>query len=208
MAKQTIDQRVIFNKQVPKVNENFTELYDLFGSATSADLTKLHAVTATADELNLLDTSYTGSQRIIAMTDIPSPPDGSQEDTTLIVPEGSIIEKVWIKVSTKEDTGGTKTMDIGIKSGDDDGFCAGLDCSAAGVVLPEVALDGGGAFWDTTTYGVFLANFIQGTDSDDRGLFNLKDYLTVADTTITIKAGSNDWAEFLGLLYVQYVKFA
>ena len=54
--------------------------------------------------------------------------------TAIVVPAGSVIEAVYVDVATQEATGTTKTVDIGISTGDEDGFLDGVSVASAGTI--------------------------------------------------------------------------
>lgn len=67
-------------------------------------------------------------------------PDTDPHSTGIILPIRGIVQDVYAEVITPEATGATKTIDIGVFGGDEDGFLAGLPVSAAGIV--NGSLDG------------------------------------------------------------------
>lgn len=176
------------------------------------ELNILDGVTATAAELNLNDLSAVGALVKVKKIAIGATPTGSEQDSTFDLPAKSVVLDVFVDVTTAEATGATKTLDVGLLSsesgGDADGFLDGVSVAATGLVRGAVALDGGSAYWNTNTRGVLLSNFVQGTDGDDRGLYNEKPHLSTAVTakSVTFTAGSADFAEFRGAIYILYIE--
>jgi hypothetical protein len=112
------------------------------------------------------------------------------QDTTLIIPDGAIIlPGSFIKVTTLEATGGTKTVDIGISGGDEDGFIDGLSVAAAGSILPTLA-DG------AATVGVLNSVDESAGDLVPEG------YACTAATTICYTLGSDDFAELVAEVFI------
>ena len=168
------------------------------------------AVTATAAELNEADLSVVGIVRKAKRINITTPPDGSEVDSTWDLPALAIVRDVFLDVTTAEATGGTKTLDIGTDgagSNDPDGFADALSVASLGIIRPGVAIDGGGNFYDTNTRGALLSSFVQGTNADDRGLYNEFPDVTSGGESITWTAGSADFAELVADLYIIYDEF-
>lgn len=137
--------------------------------------------------------------RKIKSINVTTPADGSENSTGWSLPTKAIVEKVWLDVTTAEATGATKTINIGTDgtgSNDPDGFLAGVSVAATGVV--KGTLDSGGQ-----TLGDLLV-----VDEDGAGALVPEDDVTSGGETITYTAGSADWAEFEGTIYVQYVEIA
>lgn len=92
---------------------------------------------------------------------------GTAQDTSIVLPAGTVVENIVLDVETAEATGTTQTVDIG-HAGDGAAYASGLDVSATGLKV-----DGA---------------------------------LGVADQerTVTITAGSNDFADLVATLIVEY----
>ncbi|MFA5239802.1 MAG: hypothetical protein WC476_08880 [Phycisphaerae bacterium] len=115
-------------------------------------------------------------------------------DTAIVIPAGSIIKNVWVHVATKEDTGTTKTVDIGISGGDEDGFLAGVSVAVAGII--KGTLDNAGQ-----TLGAELC-----VDEDGAGALVPEPYVCAAETTICYTLGSSNFAELVANVIVEYVE--
>jgi len=116
----------------------------------------------------------------------------TSNDTTLIIPAGSIIIGAFVKVNTAEATGGTKTIDVGVSGGDEDGFIDGLSVAATGTILPTLA-DG------SATVGALLKVDESGGDYVPEG------HVCAAATTIAYTLGSDDFAELDAEIFIGYI---
>lgn len=71
---------------------------------------------------------------------------GSEQDTGFDLPADWVVTNVYVRTTTAESTGSTKTIDVGLLSsesgGDLDGFLDGVDVSAVGIKVPELATAG------------------------------------------------------------------
>lgn len=115
--------------------------------------------------------------------------------TALIFPAGSIIHHApVIDVKTAEATGTTKTVDLGISGGDEDGFIDGLAVSATGVKRPTLA-DG------ANTMGALLEV------DESAGDLVPTDYVCTAATTICYTLGSANFAELEAYALVEATIF-
>lgn len=115
------------------------------------------------------------------------------QDTALVIPAGAIIKHVFVKVLTAEATGATKTVDIGISGGDEDGFLNGVSVAATGTIIGTLATAG-------QTLGVLLS-----TAENGDGDLVPEGYVCAAATTICYTLGSDDFAELDARVYVEYV---
>ncbi len=169
-------------------------------------------VTSTAAELNGLDASVVGGTIKIKKIAITTTPTGAEQDTGFDLPAKAVLLDVWVDVTTAEATGGTKTIDVGTKvgesGGDPDGFIDGASVATIAVVR------GGYGFttdhYSAGTRGVLLAQLVAGAGTDDRGLYSEKPYMTGSLTakSVVYTAGSNDFAEFRGAIYLMYMEIA
>lgn len=116
------------------------------------------------------------------------------QDLEIVVPDGSIIKGVYVQVETKEDTGTTKTIDIGISGGDEDGFLDGVSVAAAGTIKGTLASGG-------QTLGALLS-----VDEDGSGALVPEPYVCVADTTLCYTLGADDFAELVANVIVEYIE--
>lgn len=159
------------------------------------ELASLNGLTATPAELNGLDASIIAVSKFQKFA-ITAAPDGSEQDTTIVLPAKAIVKRVILDISAAEATGGTKTIDIGTKdiSNDPNGFIAGLATDATGQLEGSLA---NGA----QTLGALLA-----VDEDGAGTLVPRDDLTSFGATVTFTAGDTDWVEFRGVIYVEYIE--
>lgn len=184
--------------------QNFTGTLQIGGSS----------VTSTAAELNELDLSVVGAAMKVKKLTISTTPTGSEQDTTWDLPAKALVLDIWVDVTAAEVTGTTKTLDVGLLSsesgGDADGFIAGLSVASTGVKVPGYARDGGSAYFDTNTKGVLISSFVQGSGTDDRGLYAVKAHSagSVTAKSVSYTAGDTDWNEFRGSIYILYVEIA
>lgn len=168
---------------------------------------------ATAAEVNAVaDISAAGAVHKVKKISISAAPTGAEQDSAFDLPAKAKVMDVFVEVTTAEVTGGTKTLDVGLLSGesggDADGFVDGLSVAATGVFRGGVALDGGSAYFATCTRGLLLRDFVAGAGTDDRGLYNEKPHMSSAVTakSVSYTGGSNDFVEFRGAIYIVYVE--
>ena len=98
-------------------------------------------------------------------------------DTYIDLPGNILVRDIVIEVETLSSG---ETMDVGFdnaaESGDLDGLVDGASLTTAVKVYPGVATDTD--HYSANTKGVLLSDYYVGTNTDDRGLFNVKPYLT------------------------------
>jgi hypothetical protein len=127
---------------------------------------------------------------------IATTPNGTEQDTGFDLPAKAIVRDVFVDVRTAEATGGTKTMDVGLKAaesgGDTDGFLVGVDCSATGIKKGTLVSTG-------QTRGALLR-----ADESGSSAFLPEPHVVGAAKSVVYSAGSADWAEFRGDIYVLY----
>jgi len=176
------------------------------------------ALTATAAELNAIaDVSVNGGIVRVKKIAIGATPTGSEQDTTFDLPAKSLLLDVLVDVTTAEATGGTKTLDIGLLSsesgGDADGFADGISVSATGLVRAGVVTTTGGTetYVSSWTRGLLLTAGapLAGTNNVlDEGSYYEKPHVSTAVTakSVTYTAGSADFAEFRGAIYLIYLE--
>lgn len=149
---------------------------------------------------------------------IGATPTGSEQDTGWDLPANALVTDVFVRVITPEATGGTKTLDVGLLSsesgGDADGFIDGVSVATAGLVVPNVTLTAGATetYVSSWTVGVLLTSGVPlaGTNTvGDEGSFYREWHPTSAVTakSISYTAGSNDFAEFRGAIFIHYYEF-
>ena len=170
-------------------------------SATAAEISSVcDANTATAAEIvAMCDLSVVGMLVKCAKYSIATTPDGSEEDSTIVLPDKGVVFGCWVDVTTAEVTGATKTLDVGLKSsesgGDANGFLAAIDTSNIATVKGTLLNTG-------QTLGALLA-----VDEDGSGALVPEPHvLNGTAKTVTYTAGSGDWAEFVGDIYVVYAE--
>jgi hypothetical protein len=122
--------------------------------------------------------------------------DTNAHDTSIVIPEGSIIKNVWLRVETQEATGTTRTVDIGISGGNEDGFLDGVSVAASGTIKGTLVNTG-------QTLGELLC-----VDETGAGVLVPEPYVCAAATTLCYTFGSADFAELVAYLIVEYVTIA
>jgi hypothetical protein len=126
---------------------------------------------------------------------IPIVAAATAQDMAMIFPAGSIIHKVVIDAKVVEATGTTKTVDVGISGGDENGFIDGLSvATTAGVRQPTLA-DG------AATLGVLLS------EDESSGDLVPEDYVCAAATTLCYTLGSDDFEELEAYVLVEATVF-
>jgi hypothetical protein len=127
----------------------------------------------------------------------------AEQDTGIDLPAKAIVLGVYLDVTTAEVTGGTKTVDVGLKAGesggDADGFLDGVACSATG--LRQGSLVSG-----AVTRGLLLKETV--TDSAAATHASPKPHLSdsVTAKSITFTLGSNDFAELRASIILEYIE--
>jgi len=97
-----------------------------------------------------------------------------EKDTGVDLPKKGVVLFAWVEVRTKEDTAGTKTIDVGLKAsetgGDTDGFLDGISTSAVGEIQPSITVSSTGAtnYISARTWGVLLSQGIDGSNAANR----------------------------------------
>ena len=123
----------------------------------------------------------------------------SETDTSIDLPEGSVILDVFLDVETA-DAGITR--DVGLLStesgGDADGFLDGISVAATGLVHPTLTVTSGSNedYFSAATFGAFLASFTAGSDvANDVGTFapitHLTDSVVAKSISYTASAGAD-----------------
>jgi hypothetical protein len=174
-------------------------------------------LTATATELNAIaDVSVNGAIHKVKKISISSTPTGSEQDTTFDLPAKAIVTDVWVDVTTAEATGGTKTLDVGLLSsesgGDADGFLDGISVATTGLKrgIPTFTVGSNETFYASTTRGSLLRTVsLAGADvAGDVGTYHERPHLSdsVTAKSVSYTAGSNDFAEFRGAIYIAYIE--
>lgn len=154
-------------------------------------------VTASAAELNELDASAVGGAVKVKKLPIESTPTGSAQDTGWDLPAKAAVLGVFVDVTTAEATGTTKTLDVGTavgESGDPDGWLDGVSVAAEGVVKGTLLNTG-------QTLGALLR-----ADEDGSGVLVPEHDVASGGKSVVYTAGSGDFAEFRGAIYVVYLE--
>jgi hypothetical protein len=181
-------------------------------TATGAELNILDGVTATYTELNTVDLSAVGAITKVKKLSVTTTPTGSEEDTTWDLPAKAFVMDCIVDVTTAESTGATKTLDVGTDgsgSNDPNGFIAAIDVSTTGLKRPEATVTAGSneTYFSANTRGALIADFLAGTDAaTDVGTYREKTDVTSGGESITYTAGSADWNEFRGDIYLFYIE--
>ena len=172
-------------------------------------------VTAMATELNESDLSGVGAVIKLKKLPVTVVAEATEQDTGWDLPDKCAVLDCWVDVTTKEDTGATKTVDVGTLSGDSgdaDGFLDGVSVAAAAIVKGEGVISGTGtnAYWNTCTRGALLAIFQQGAagDADNGGIYAPIPCTVPGSKSVTYKLGSNDFVELIANIYILYVEIA
>jgi hypothetical protein len=120
---------------------------------------------------------------------IPFSKNTSEEDTSVDLPSGVVVEDIAVYVTDEVASG---ELDVGLlsteASGDADGFLDGISCATAGFIRPTATVTSGSSeeYLSATDYGVLLADFEAGADSaGDVGTFN-RLYHTCDGTTVSV----------------------
>lgn len=173
-------------------------------AATATILAALSTLTATATELNTAaDLDVNGGLVRVKKLAISSTPTGSEQDTTWDLPSKAVVLDAYVDVTTAEATGATKTLDVGTLSGesggDADGFIDGVSVSTTGV--KQISLVSG-----SVTRGVLLKETVTGSGSATHS--SPRPYSVSANTarSVSYTAGSNDFNEFRGSIYIVYME--
>lgn len=153
-----------------------------------------------------------GASLKIKRLSITSTPTGSEQDTGWDLPANSIVLDVFVNVTTAEATGTTKTLDVGLLSsesgGDADGFLDGVSVASTGIVRGAATYTNGvnQNYISARTLGVLLWDGLDGTDeAGDAGTGNPTYHVVGTAKSVSYTAGSNDFAEFRGDIYIVYV---
>ena len=127
--------------------------------------------------------------------------DDSETNTSLTLPDNSIVlPHVVLEVVTAESTASTKTLDVGLASGesngDADGFLSGADVSSTGYVLPGLTETAGGTetHISAVTYGALIADFELGSNTaGDHGYIHPHPHVIDGDAnTVSVTFGDSD----------------
>lgn len=187
------------------------------GTLAVTGATTLTGALALTGALTINDGLYTAKVKKIAITTVPT---GAAQDTGFDLPTRGIVLDVFVRVTTAEATGATKTLDVGLlageSGGDADGFLDGVSVASTGVVRGNfVATTGSNNTYlgaaSTHTIGVLLTRLlIAGEDTaaggDGVGVLG-SHILNGTARSVVYTAGSNDWEEFTGEIWIVYLDF-
>lgn len=155
------------------------------------------AVTATATEINTLDASEVGASSKVKVIGITAPADGNETGTGWSLPAKAVVKNVFLNVTTKEDTGNTKTISVGTDStdsGDADGYLAGVSVAATGLVKGTLVHSG-------QTLGALLS-----VDEDDAATLVPEIDIASGGKEITFTAASANFDELVADIIIEYIE--
>lgn len=170
-----------------------TYLLQSTAQITIAEADILDGALVTTAELNSLDASTNGAIKKYAKAPLTIVADTNSHDTAIVLPAKAIITNVFVDVTTQEATGATKTVDIGISGGDEDGLLDGVSVAATGVIIGTLA---SGA----QTLGALLS-----VDEDGAGALVPQQYVA-SGATVAYTLGSADFAELVANVVVEYIE--
>lgn len=153
-------------------------------------------VTTSASELNVLDLSSAGAIKKYAVAPLTIVAAATAQDTAIVLPAKCVITNVFVDVTTQEATGATKTVDIGISGGDENGLLDGVSVASAGIIKGTLASTG-------QTLGALLR-----TDEDGSGALVPEPDVSSGGETICYTLGSDDFAELVANVIVEYIEIA
>lgn len=122
-------------------------------------------------------------------------PTGVEQNLGFKLPANAIVFNVFLNVRVAEVTGGTKTLDVGVPT-DPNGFLAAVSVASTGVKKGTLA-----------SAGQTLGALLRIDESGAGGLVPEAD-VTSGAKQVTYTAGSVDWVEFRGDVYVIYARLA
>jgi len=131
--------------------------------------------------------------------------------TAIVLPIYTIIlEDSFIRVTTLEATGTTKTVDVGVSGGDEDGILDGISVAALGNILgkPTYTTGSNDTYFASSTVGALLAvKKIAGADVvGDNGVYVVEPYQCPAATTICYTLAAADYAEMEAELFLHVIE--
>lgn len=170
-------------------------------ASVAGDLSVTGAVNSTGElRSGALPTGFNaGGVKKLLMINLAAVGTGTETDTGANVPASAIVTDVFLVVDTAEATGGTKTLTVGTavgESGDADGYLAAVDVSGTGVKKGTLASGG-------QTLGALLR-----ADEDGAGALVPEADVASGGKSIVWTEGSNDWVEFVGRLFIEYIDTA
>jgi len=135
------------------------------------------------------------------------------QTTSLVIPVGALIYPYpWIEVLTAEATGTTKTVDVGISGGDEDGFLDGVSVAATGKILGRATYTVGSndSYFASSTVGALLAlQKIAGADVvGDNGVYLIEPYVVTAALTVCYTLAAADYEEMDAWFHIPVYDFS
>lgn len=121
----------------------------------------------------------------------------TEQDTGYNLPAKSIVKGVYLDVQTAEATGGTKTVDVGTDgsgSNDPDGWLDGASVAATGIVAGSL------------TSGAQTLGALLHEDEDGAGALVPMPDVASSGESITYTLGSNDFAELVANIVIEFVE--
>lgn len=177
--------------------------YDIYLAHTDGSVAFYGGVSPLEHRLPL---SRTGADRLLVFPMVFNS-GGTEVDTGLDLPLGSLVYDAWVNVTTVD---ATETVDVGLLSsgtnGDADGFLAAVSVATAGVPARFTYTTGSNeTYLSAVTYGALLAARSLGNDvATDVGSFGrLQHFVTGSNTTrVTYTPSTSD--TFVGYGYIAY----
>lgn len=132
-----------------------------------------------------------GSISRVAKFEINAAPDGSIQNTDIVLPAKAVLRYWLIDVRVAEATGATPELNLGALAVGNDELCAAQDVGTTGLKKPtlQTPVDNIG--------GSLLA-------TDSGAVSHFEPSVALGGDTITYQAESNDWVEFRGDIYIFY----
>jgi|GEM_PF-4637020 len=146
-------------------------------------------------ELSDMSIANAGAAKRYAEANLTIVAAATANDTAIVLPKGAIINAAYVVVATAEATGTTKTVDIGISGGDEDGILNGVSVAAIATVKGTLLSTG-------QTLGALMS-----VDEDGAGALVPEPYVCTAETTICYTLGSDDFAELGARVVIEYTVF-
>ena len=190
-----------FNIQIPN--------YDVAQPAALPHYTTIYAMDING---NVIENALTGQYVTVLAAQIV-PGAASETETTYNLPANAFLTDVFLNVLTAETTGATKTVEVGLYSGESGGnaagFLNGVSVAATGLVkgAAVVTVGGSNTYYASTTRGVFLANFFAGANTlGESGLNYEHSFLTSSVTAKTISyTPASVFSTCVADIYVTYI---
>lgn len=154
---------------------------------------------------NEIGVNTAAHQTLVIPFSIANTTAATETDTGFDIPTDAIVQPhgTLVEVSTVD---ATETIDVGILSsesgGDADGLLAVLSVATAAPVLPAATVTAG--VYSANTFGALISDYTVGTNTDDRGLFNAKQYRcngTAKSVSYTLTTGSDTAEGFIKITY-------